>query len=136
MKKAFTQTLKTFKTALPIMTGVLLLISLINSMFGDIYTKIFTGNLIIDSVIGAIAGSISFGIPITSFVTAGELLKQGVSLVAVTAFITTWTTVGTMMLPLEIPIFGKKFAIVRNIGNFFLSIIMAILVVITFGAVK
>ncbi|KKP70693.1 MAG: hypothetical protein UR69_C0003G0032 [Candidatus Moranbacteria bacterium GW2011_GWE2_35_2-] len=108
-----------------------MLISIINPLFEKYYPKIFTGNYFIDPLIGAVAGSISFGIPIASYVTGGELLKEGVSLLAVTAFILAWSTVGVMFMPLEISNLGKKFAIWRNSLNFISSIIIAILTIIT-----
>lgn len=134
MKEALIKTYKTFQTALPIILGVFLLISLINSFSNDIYGKIFTGNIIFDPIIGALAGAFSFGIPIASFVAAGELLKEGVSLLAITAFLITWTTVSTAMSPLEVAYIGKRFTIVRNIVNLFLAVIAAILIVLTFKA--
>ena len=136
MKQALSKTYMTFKAALPIILGVLLLISLIDSLSEGIYSKIFTGNFILDPLVGAIAGALSFGIPVTSFVAAGELMKQGVSLIAVTAFILTWSTVGTTLLPMEIMYLGKRFAISRNILNFFLSIIVAMLIVLTYKALS
>jgi hypothetical protein len=42
----------------------------------------------------------------------------------------TWTTVGVAMIPLEAKYLGKKFAIVRNIINFFFSIIITILTIL------
>ncbi len=106
------------------------MVNLITVNFGDFYLKLFTGNYIKDSFIGAVAGSISFGIPVTSYIVGGELLKEGVSLLAVTAFILTWSTVGIAMLPLEISYLGKRFAIVRNVINFVFAIIIAILTVL------
>lgn len=111
--------------------GILMLVNLLNPLFEKYYTKIFTGNYFFDPLIGAIAGSISFGIPIASYVTGGELLKNGVSLLAVAAFILTWSTVGIMFLPLEISNIGKKFAMWRNSLNFVSSIIIAILTILT-----
>ena len=131
MKQAFSKTLNTFSIAIPIMAGVLLLISLINPLFQKFYPQLFTGNYFIDPLVGAIAGSISFGIPIISYITGGELLKSGVSLIAVTAFLLSWTTVGVMMLPLEVSALGKRFAIIRNSVNFVLAIVIAILTVVT-----
>ena len=130
IKKAFWKSLNNFKTMIPILIGVLLLVNLITVNFGDFYLKLFTGNYIKDSFIGAVAGSISFGIPVTSYIVGGELLKEGVSLLAVTAFILTWSTVGIAMLPLEISYLGKRFAIVRNVINFVFAIIIAILTVL------
>ena len=55
----------------------------------------------------------------------------GVSLLAVTAFILTWTTVGVSMLPLEMKFLGKKFALLRNRINFIIAIIISILTILT-----
>ncbi len=118
------------------MIGVLLLIGLLNSLFQENYAKFFSGNFLIDPLIGSILGSISFSIPLTSYIIGGELLESGVSLLAVTAFIMTWTTVGVAMVPLEAKYLGKKFAIVRNIINFFFSIIIAILTILIVNLFK
>lgn len=82
-------------------------------------------------MLGAIAGTVSFGIPIASYVTGGELLKEGVSLIVVTAFIFSWSTVYFIMLPLEIKFLGKRFALLRSSLNFITAIIIAILTVFT-----
>lgn len=108
-----------------------MLINLLNPIFQKYYPLIFTGNFLLDPLIGAIGGSISFGIPITAYVVGGELLTRGVSLLAVTAFIMAWTTVGIAMIPLEIKFLGKKFAILRNFINFFIAIIISILTILT-----
>ena len=130
-KKAVTKSLKNILGSLPIMFSILLLVNLI-SLFGkDYYSKLFNGNLFLDPFVGALAGSLSFGIPVTSYIVGGELLKDGVSLIAVTAFILTWTTVGLLMLPLESKFLGKKFALIRNLTNFAFSVIIALLTVVT-----
>ena len=131
LKMSFLKALQSLKNFLPIIIGMLLLINLINLFANSYYSKIFTNNSILDPLIGALAGSLSFGIPITSYIVGGELLKQGISLITITAFIMTWTTVGVAMLPLETKFLGKKFAIVRNILNFIFAIIISILVVST-----
>ncbi len=128
LKESIKKTLQIFETILPMMVGILLLINLLNIFLRDYYTTVFTGNVMIDPLIGAIAGSLSFGIPITSYIVGGELLLAGVSLLAVTAFIMAWTTVGVAMLPLEASFLGKRFALVRNSVNFIFSIIIGILV--------
>ncbi len=129
MKKSLIKTLNNFKSSIPIIIGVFLLVNLLNSLLHNFYFKVFTGNYLLDPLMGSLAGSISFGIPITSYIVGGELLKEGVSLLAVTAFILAWSTVGIAMLPLEISYLGKKFAIYRNMINFFFSIILAILTI-------
>ncbi|OYT31107.1 hypothetical protein B6U93_04115, partial [Candidatus Woesearchaeota archaeon ex4484_78] len=84
---------------------------------------------ILDPLIGSSLGSVLAGNPITSYIVSGELLKQGVSLVAVTSFIVAWVTVGIVQLPAESLLLGKKFAIVRNITSFIFSIVVAIITV-------
>ena len=88
---------------------------------------IFQKNAVLDSVLGSIFGSIHAGNPVTSYILGGEFLKEGVSLVAVTAFLVAWVTVGFVQLPAEAMILGKKFALVRNISSFILAIIVAII---------
>lgn len=131
MKTAFQKTLQNIKISIPIVVAVLMLVSLVNPLIQKYYPQIFTGNYFIDPLLGAIAGTVSFGIPIASYVTGGELLKEGVSLIAVAAFILSWSTVYFVMLPLEISFLGKKFAILRSSLNFITSIIVAILTIIT-----
>ena len=130
-EEALKKSLNTLKSSFPIMIGVLLLVGLANQIFSNRYAEIFNGNLLLDPLKGALAGSISFGIPVTSFIVGGELLSAGVSLIAITAFILAWSTVGIAMLPLEMVTLGKKFSIIRNSICFVFSIIIAILTVWT-----
>jgi len=131
LKESFMRSIQTLKTTIPLMVGILLLINLLNVLLQDYYTEIFTGNPVIDPLIGALAGSISFGIPVTSYIVGGELLDAGISLLAITAFVMAWTTVGIAMLPLEAKFLGKTFAVVRNGTNFIFAIIIAVIVIFT-----
>lgn len=132
IKEASKKTLNSFKQSLPILLGMILLISLAQAIIPkEFYLKIFTGNPIIDPIAGAIFGSIATGNPVTSYVISGELLKQGVSLIAVTAFILSWVTVGIIQFPAESLMLGRKFAITRNLISFISAIIVAILVTLT-----
>jgi uncharacterized membrane protein YraQ (UPF0718 family) len=132
IKQAIIKTLRSFKQTLPILLGVLLLIGLITtSIPKHFYSKIFTGSKIIDPLYGAIFGSIAAGNPITSYIIGGELREQGVSMVAMTAFIVSWVTVGLVQLPAESLMLGRKFAFTRNIVSFITAIIIAILTVFT-----
>ena len=136
MKEAANKTLQMIKTAFPVIIGVLLVISLLNPLLEQFYPQIFTGNYVIDPLFGAIAGSISFGIPVASYILGGELLKKGVSLLAVAAFLLSWSTVSIAMLPIEIASLGKKFALLRNCWCFFTSIIIAILTIVTLKVIQ
>jgi len=64
-------------------------------------------------------------------VLGGELLDQGVSLVAVTALLVSWVTVGSIQLPAEIQTFGARFALLRNALSFLFAILIAVLMLLT-----
>jgi len=126
------KTLNSFSQMLPILIGVLLLISLVNAAIPPAtYAGLFTGNVLIDPLLGAMFGSIAAGNPITSYIIGGELIAVHVSLTAVTAFILSWVTVGLISLPAEMEILGKRFAVARNLVSFVFSIAIALLVELT-----
>jgi hypothetical protein len=133
-KQAFLNTTRSFKKSLPILMGVLMLLALADALISkQTYRLIFSGNWFFDPLIGAALGSISGGNPITSYIIGGELRQEGVSMLAITAFIISWVTVGIIQLPAEMLMLGKRFAIVRNAVSFCTSIIIAIFTVLTVG---
>ena len=132
LKQSVQKTYNNFKQSLPILLGIILLLALIQAVIPhQWYSEIFTGNQLFDPVFGAMIGSIAAGNPATSYIIGGQLLEEGISLVAVTSFILAWVTVGIVQLPAESLMLGKKFAITRNIVAFISAIIIAILVTFT-----
>lgn len=89
------------------------------------------GGFFTDGLVGAGIGSISIGNPLVSYVLGGELLDQGVSLMAVTALLVSWVTVGSIQLPAEIQTFGSRFALLRNGISFLFALVIAFLVLLT-----
>jgi len=107
--------------AIPIIVGMLLLTSLAIKLFpADKASHWFGQWEFLDVLTGAGLGSIAAGHPLASYLLGGELMAAGVSLLAVTALIVIWVTVGFLQLPAEIMLLGKRFAIYRNICNLFL----------------
>lgn len=130
IKTAANGLLNNMKMSLPILTGILLLIGLINAVIpGELLTKVFTGRKWLDPIIGALIGGVAAGNPLTSYIIGGELLKNGISLIAVLAFILSWVTVGTVQLPAESLMLGKGFALARNGISFVMAIAIALLTV-------
>ncbi len=133
-KQAFFNTTRVFKKSVPILMGVLMLLALADTLIPkQTYRLIFSGNWFFDPLIGAALGGISGGNPLTSYIIGGELRRQGVSMMAVTAFIVSWVTVGMIQLPAEALMLGKRFAIVRNVVSFCTSIVIAVFTVLTIG---
>jgi uncharacterized membrane protein YraQ (UPF0718 family) len=133
---AFYKAIKSFVKNLPVLIGVILLIGLFKIYIpAELISSVFTGNVFQDTFSGSLIGSISAGNPITSYIIGGELLKEGVSLYAVTAFIAAWVTVGIIQLPVEISTLGKRFAFLRNLLSFIFSIIVAIVAVLILGVI-
>ncbi len=128
-RSALNKTTKSFGSFLPIILSTILIIGLFLELFDkNTYAKIFTGNDIFDSIIGAIFGSIAAGSPVVSYVIGGELLGEGISLIAIVAFILTWVTVGIVQLPAEIDQLGPKFSLLRNIISFLSAVVIAIII--------
>ena len=137
-KKHFLMAVKKSSMALwqafPMVVGVVILISLVNIFLpSSFFSSVFRGNFLIDPFIGSLIGSILAGNPVTSYILGGELLLNGVGLLAVTSFIVAWVTVGVVSFPAESMLLGKKFALVRNISAFVSSLVVAILVVLIMG---
>ncbi|MEA3399357.1 MAG: permease [Patescibacteria group bacterium] len=128
---AFKQTCNNFKKSLPFLLGIILLIAFLMSVISPSFLHtIFTGKALVDSFIGSVFGSILAGNPVNSYIISSELLEQGVSMIAVVAFIISWVTVGIVQFPAEASLLGKKFAIVRNVVSFFMAIVIAIITVL------
>ena len=131
---AFSKTMQSIKRSLPILLGVLMLLALGGALIPrDLYGRIFTGNHLVDPFIGAAVGSASAGNPLTSYIVAGELKRQGVSMLAVTAFLVAWVTVGLIQLPAEALMLGRRFAVLRNIISFVMAVGIAVITVLTLG---
>jgi len=131
LKQSFKKTNNGILKMLPLIFGILLLVSILNVLVPkETYLKFFTGNLVLDAVKGSFLGSVLTGNPITGYVLADNFLKNGVSLVAVTSFLVAWVTVGVVQLPAEMIALGKRFALARNATSFVFSILVAIVTVL------
>jgi len=117
---------------LPNIFAVVLLSGLIMEFVPlDRLSEYLGGGFFSDGLVGAGIGSISIGNPLVSYVLGGALLEQGISLMAVTALLVSWVTVGSIQLPAEIQTFGARFALLRNGVSFVFALIIAFLVLVT-----
>lgn len=117
---------------LPIIIGMLLLTSLVVTVFPEeLSAGLFGQSDVLDALMGASVGSVAAGHPLASYLLGGELLQNGVSLIAVTALVVSWVSVGIVQLPAEILMLGARFAVYRNLISFFSAVAIAFLSVYT-----
>ncbi len=117
----------------PLLLGVIGLVGLFQVIVTPkMLASLFRGNsLFVDTLLGTLTGSIAAGNPIVSYLLGGELLDNGISLYAVTAFILSWVTLGFVQLPAELEVFGGKFTLYRNILSFISTMFIAVLTTLT-----
>ncbi len=82
----------------------------------------FTG-----SVIAAAFGAITLIPNVIAMPLAASFFRSGASAMTVAAFITTLTMVGTVTFPLEREQLGLRFALSRNLVNFAMALVIAVL---------
>ena len=134
IKKANKSALQGIIGVIPVILGVLLLVSIITVLIpSSFYKNLFTGNVLLDSLLGDFIGSLMLGNPITAYVLGSEFMANGVSLVAVTAFMVAWVTVGVVQLPIESKALGNRFAIFRNLSAFLMAIVTALITAFLVG---
>lgn len=127
---AVSRTLRSFARMLPILLGMLLLTSLILAWLPAMALQTLFGKApSLDVLLGALIGSVAIGHPLAGYVLGGELLAGGASLMAVTALIVSWVTVGVVQLPAEALLLGRRFAFTRNLLCFLSAIAIAPLTV-------
>ena len=132
LSKSLRKTTYSFINILPIIIGMLLATSLLLTLFPEqISAGLFGNGDVQDALLGASIGSIAIGHPLASYLLGGELLRGGVGLIAVTALLVSWVTVGIVQLPAESLLLGGRFAITRNVVCFVTAVIIAFVTVLT-----
>jgi uncharacterized membrane protein YraQ (UPF0718 family) len=125
LKNASDSTVKSLLFILPMLIAIMGLIGLFETMITpEMLHSLFSGSALKDTLVGTLVGGVSVGQPFLSYIIGGELLHEGVSFYAVTAFILSFVTLGLVQLPLEWSLFGTRFTILRNL----LSLLFALLI--------
>ena len=124
------------KNLLPVMISVIFLAGLFMAFLSErVLMSLFPGSMWQDALRGAFMGSVFAGNPINSYIIGGQLLEAGVSLVAVTAFICAWVTVGLVQFPAESAALGWRFAVLRNLSCLGLSVAISFVMMLVLGLV-
>ncbi len=115
---AFFKAFKSFGTSLPIILGVILVLGLCQAFVSvQMLSAVFTGELLRDTVIGALIGSIFAGNAVNSYIIGGELVRENISLIAITSFLVAWVTVGII----QFPPFGKTVCVCQEYVRLYFS---------------
>jgi len=121
---------------MPMLLSVIGLMGLFEALVTpEMIQSVFKGSVLSDTLIGTGVGAISVGQPFLSYAIGGELLDEGVSLYAVTAFILSFVTLGLIQLPLEWSLFGTRFTVLRNVLSFIFALLISIATVSILGLI-
>jgi uncharacterized membrane protein YraQ (UPF0718 family) len=121
-----------FASMIPLLLGIIGLVGLFQVVVTpEMLGSLFGGNPLMDTFVGTLTGAIAAGNPMISYILGGELLDQGISLYAVTAFILAWVTLGLVQLPAEVEVFGGRFTLLRNLLAFVFTMLTAVLTTLT-----
>lgn len=121
-KKNFKNTMAWLLQNLPIIIGILLLISILKNIWlfellsnlNDNFWNILFWDLI---------WSLAAWNPINSYILAWEIWDFENKIILISVFLISWVTVWFLQIPWEIYFLWKKFTILRNILSFIFSII-------------
>ncbi len=128
LKNIFTGAYYSLRSMAPMLLGVVGLVGLFQTyMTPQMLQSLFSGHTLSDMSIGVVAGGVSVGQPFISYIIGGELLDEGVSMYAVSAFILSFVTLGVVQLPMEWSLFGRRFTLVRNLLALVFAFIVAFL---------
>jgi uncharacterized membrane protein YraQ (UPF0718 family) len=126
LKIASVNTFKTLGMVMPMLLSVIGLMGLFETLVTtEMIHSLFKGSAFADTLLGTLAGSVSVGQPFLSYAIGGELLNEGVTLYAVTAFILSFVTLGLVQLPLEWELFGTRFTVLRNGLSFLFALLIS-----------
>lgn len=118
--------LRQMQVMIPVILGVILLVGLFQTFISkDLVSSLFRGTPIYDALLGAAFGSVLSGNPANSYVIGKGLLDVSAGLTGVASFIVTWVTVGLVQMPAEAAALGLRFAIIRAVIAFAVSIPIA-----------
>jgi uncharacterized membrane protein YraQ (UPF0718 family) len=137
LKIASENTFKTLGIVLPMLLSVIGLMGLFETLVTpEMIQSVFKGSVLSDTLIGTGVGAISVGQPFLSYAIGGELLDDGVSLYAVTAFILSFVTLRLIQQPLEWSLIGTRFTVLRNVLSFIFALLISIATVSILGLIQ
>lgn len=129
-KMALVKAWKAFENILPQLLTILLIIGFALAVLSPetIQKLIGARSGVLGVLAAALIGSITLVPGFVAFPLAAALLKNGAGYMQIAAFVSTLMMVGVITLPMELKIFGKRAAIVRNVSALGFSLIAAVVI--------
>lgn len=114
--QALRKSLRALENILPQLLTVLLFVAVVLSLFDAEHISRFlgSGSGFPGVLTAAVAGSITLIPGFVAFPAASELLRSGAGVLQIAAFVSSLMMVGVVTLPMEILVFGRRTAILRN----------------------
>jgi len=127
LSKVLHKALHLFLSILPMLLATIGLVGLLQTyVSAEMLPSLFRGDILEDTLIGTLSGGVSVGPPIISYIIGGELINEGISVYAVSAFILSWVSLGVVQLPFESSIMGLRFTAIRNLLAFVSALLIAL----------
>ena len=126
LQRAWNKTKNQLRRIMPKVILIVIVINIIKTLLMQYKINLSTNNIFVDSLIGSTIGSLLAGNPINGYIIANGFIGHS-SYAFIISFLISWVLVGMAQLPLEIELFGKNFAITRNIIGFLLSVLAGIM---------
>lgn len=115
-----------FLGILPMLVGVLAAVSLLLAAIPTSLLERALSGGIASFLLALVVGSVTLIPGFIAYPLAGVLRDHGASVAVVAAFITTLMMVGIVTLPLEIRVFGRRVAVLRNALAFAGAVVVAV----------
>jgi uncharacterized membrane protein YraQ (UPF0718 family) len=128
-KKSISKGWKQFLNQLPLLIAIFLLIGIFDKFVPKsiVVNFIGKGKGFASVLRASVLGSIIMGPVSSEYPFGAVLLQKGATIAATAVFLDAWVMVGVITLPFEISVFGKKFALLRNILAFVGAIIIGMI---------
>jgi len=122
--------LKALEGIMPQFITVLLFIAVILSIFDSQFITKLLGAKTgwVGVIVASALGSVTLIPGFVAFPLAGELMRNGAGGLQITTFVSSLMMVGIVTLPMEISVFGRRAAILRNVFALVFSFIAAFFV--------
>jgi len=135
--KAVRIAVKRFIYILPAFLTMLVFVSVVLFLIPEEAISKYLGgnNKFIGVLLASFFGSITLMPGFIAFPLSGILLQEGVAYTVIAAFTTTLMMVGFLTAPVESKYFGVKVTVIRNITSFFIALIVAVIIGISFGEI-